>query len=210
MKEVKVIKIFGILGMIFGLIVGSSTGSLFLVLFLIIAGGWIGIGIPNHGKHFYGLGNFIDLGNFGCFGFLLIPLFLPLILAFNIIYYVPKINFNELKIDSRGKKAREVGDAESQYNYGISLMDSYSSLSYEEAIKWFEKAAAQGHENSQSKINECLKEIKKRDESAARVSSRPICERSECDNTYDYNDTYASPPFCSRRCRFEHENSDLR
>lgn len=71
MKSVKVIKIFGIIGMIVGLIVGVG-GGFPLLLLTILAGGWIGIGLP----HFWEIFSDDFEESFGCWYMLLFPLVL--------------------------------------------------------------------------------------------------------------------------------------
>lgn len=116
----KVIKIFGIIGMIVGLIIGLNSGSLFLFILSIIVGGWIGIGIPTLFKDFtdFTLSDIFDFFkelffDGGCLGIIFFPLKL-ILLIYAIIYTLPKESLDEWILYTKAKKAHAVGDANSQ------------------------------------------------------------------------------------------------
>jgi len=87
----KTIKVFGALGIIVGLIIGSSGGFLTAII-AAIAVGWIGIGIPNFWSEFEL--EHENLSEAGCMGLLLYPI----TLVFFILYVAPKKSFDEWQL----------------------------------------------------------------------------------------------------------------
>ena len=72
--------------------------------------------------------------------------------------FVATFNPDQLRAEAAIRKAAQAGNAEAQFRLGVMFGNGDGvALDYAQAESWFEKAAAQGHENAL--ITRCLSAI---------------------------------------------------